>query len=87
MGATIDSGNMIRRGPISIELSVFGLFCSISRDSRDMLQDCIAVDCYGTVRYYKVPPVRYSGTVLYCTVRYRTVWYTYRTVRYGTVPY
>ena len=34
---------------------------------------------YGTVRYQ----YRY-GTVVYCTIPYRTVWYIYRTVRYRT---
>ena len=34
---------------------------------------------YGTVRYGTS-----TGTVMCCTVPYRTVWYIYRTVRYRT---
>ena len=43
---------------------------------------------YGTVRYYDTVRYQYRyGTVLYCTVPYRTIWYIYRMVRYGIVPY
>jgi hypothetical protein len=39
---------------------------------------------YRTVRWCTVVYSTSTGTVLYCTVPYRAVWYIYRTVRYRT---
>jgi hypothetical protein len=53
VGPSMDPGDGLRGGAVSLKLAVFGLFGCIVRDSRGGLEDGIAVNCSHHIIYHQ----------------------------------